>query len=399
MRYLIVTALTACLFFAATGDKPTGPVQFRTHVIENNMPGGYTVIVADINHDGRPDVIGMSQKVKDLAWYENPTWERHVMIKDMASMVNLAAADIDGDGIPEVAIQNEFSMDATKSPGLVWILRHQGDPRGPWKMTKIDQIITSHHIAWADVDGDGKKELINAPLIGPKGRGPTYDQDKVSMFYYRVPKNLDAEWKRYLIDDQINGVLHRARVVKWVDGKRDQLLTTGFDGITLYSASGTGDKLHWDKKLLSKGHEEPAPRAGASDVALGREKGKRIMAAVEPWHGNEVVVYTQNKGAWQRKVIFDGLTEGHEVCVGDFNGDGRDDIVAGDRAKGAISTSHIFYAQNDAGTEWSHELLDPKGMSASGCQVADINGDGRPDIVMIGGATHNIVWYENLGPK
>jgi hypothetical protein len=29
--------------------------------------------------------------------------------------------------------------------------------------------------------------------------------------------------------------------------------------------------------------------------------------------------------------------------------------------------------------------------------VADINGDGRPDIIMIGGATHNIKWYENMG--
>jgi hypothetical protein len=319
------------------------------------------------------------------------------MIKDLTSMVNLAAADIDGDGIPEVAIQNEFSMVAAKSPGLVWVLQHQGDPRGPWKAIKIDQVITSHHIAWADVDGDGKKELINAPLIGPKGLGPRYDQDKVSLFYYRVPTDLQGEWKRQLIDDNLNGVLHRARVVKWVEGKRDQILTTGFDGIVLHSATGTGDKLHWERKVLSKGHEEEPPRAGTSDVAVGRVKGKRIMAAVEPWHGNEVVVYTQNKGAWQRKVIFSDLKEGHEVCVGDFNGDGRDDIVAGDRAKGEISTSHVFYAQNDEGTEWRHEVLDPLGMSASGCQVVDLNGDGRLDIVMIGGATHNIKWYENLG--
>jgi FG-GAP-like repeat len=397
MRFLIVPLLSVGLFLAATGDRPPDPVQFRTHVIENNMPGGYTVIIADVNHDGRPDVIGMTQKVNELAWYENPTWERHVMAKDMTSMVNLAAADIDGDGIPEVAIQSEFSMVASKSPGLVWLLHHQGDPKGPWKATKIDQVITSHHIARADLDGDGKKELINAPLIGPKGLAPKYDQDKVSLFYYRVPKDLQSEWKRHVIDDQINGILHRARVVKWVEGKRDQILTTGYDGITLYSGTGKGDKLHFEKMSLSKGHEEAPPRAGTSDVALGRVKGKRIMAAVEPWHGNEVVVYTQNNGAWKRKVIFSDLKEGHEVCVGDFNGDGRDDIVAGDRAKGEVSSSHVFYAQNDEGTEWRHEILDPMGMSASGCQVVDINGDGRPDIVMIGGATHNINWYENLG--
>ena len=398
MHRLAVPAV--CLsFLAAAADKPSAPVEFRTHVIENNMPGGYSVIVADINNDRRPDVIGMTSRLTELAWYENPTWERHVMVKDMNGLVNLAAADVDGDGIPELAIQNEFSMVAAKSPGLVWLLRHQGDPRGPWQAGKVDQLITSHHVAWADVDGDGRKELINAPLIGPKGLAPRYDQDKVSLVYYHVPKDPQGEWKRLLIDDQLHGVLHRVRVVKWVEGKRDQLLTAGFDGIVLHSATGGGEKLHWEHKVLSKGHTEEAPRAGTSDVAAGRIKGKRILAAVEPWHGNEVVVYTQSKDAWQRKVIFSELKEGHEVCVGDFNGDGRDDIVAGDRAKGEISSAHVFYAQNDEGTEWRHEILDPMGMSASGCQVADLNGDGRLDIVMIGGATHNIKWYENRGPR
>jgi len=187
--------------------------------------------------------------------------------------------------------------------------------------------------------------------------------------------------------------------VKWNEGTREQLLTAGFDGITLYAATGKGDQLHWDHKLLSKGHEEEPPRAGTSDVAVGQLRHKRFLAAVEPWHGNEVVVYTQNQSSgWQRHVIFSDLKEGHEVCVGDFNGDGRDDIVAGDRAKGEISSAHVFYAQDDQGREWHHEILDPMGMSASGCQVVDINGDGRPDIVLIGGATHNINWYENLGP-
>ena len=398
MRLPILQAI--CLVSTAlAADQAPLPAEFRTHVIESKMPGGYAVIVVDVNKDGKPDVIGMTQRVPELAWHENPTWERHVMIKDMKSMVNLAAADIDGDGIPEVAIQSEFSMNAAQSPGLVWLLRHQGDPREPWKISKVDQVITSHHIAWADLDGDGKKELINAPLIGPKSVTPRYDQDRVSLFYYHVPKDLDGEWKRLLIDDQLNGILHRARVVKWVDGKRDQILSTGYEGIMLHQATGSGDKMKWENTVISKGHTEEPPRAGTSDVAIAHIKKTRIMAAVEPWHGNEVVVYTPAKGgAWNRKVLFTELTEGHEVCVGDFNGDGRDDIVAGDRAKGKVSSSHIFYAQDDQGSKWRHEILDEMGMSASGCQVSDINGDGRPDIVMIGGATANIKWYENLGP-
>jgi len=292
------------------------------------IPGGYAVVVTDLNKDGRPDVIGLTSRITELAWYENPTWQRHVMIQNMTGLVNLAAHDVDGDGIPELAVENEFSMVAAKSPGLVWLLRHQGDPRQPWRAEKIDQLTTSHHVGWADIDGDGKKELINAPLIGPKGLGPAYDQDQVPLVYYHA-----GEWKRRVIDDRINGVLHRLRVVRWDGGKREHILTASFDGIKLHSARGAGDKLRWENKLLAPGHVEKAPRAGSSDVRLGHLKKRRFLASVEPWHGNEVVVYTEGSGGrWQRQVIFDQLIEGHEICVGDFNGDGRDDLVAGDRA-------------------------------------------------------------------
>lgn len=384
--------LIACLGFAKD------PVQFKTHVIEANIPGGYAVLVSDINHDGKLDVMGITSRIKELAWYENPTWERHVLAKDMNGLVNMAAYDVDGDGIPEVAVQNEFSMIAAKSPGHVWIYKHDGSPANVWKGRQIDALITSHHVAWADVDGDGKKEMINAPLIGSKALAPKYE-DHVSLVYYLTPSNLEGEWKRQTIDEKIYGVLHRVRPVKWTPGKRDQLLAASFDGIALYEPSGAAGNIQWKKTTLSKGHEEAAPRAGSSDVAMGQLKKKRMLASVEPWHGNEVVVYLQDKASkqWKRNVIFTQLTEGHEVCVGDFNGDGLDDIVAGDRARGQISTSHVFYAQDDSGQNWRHEELDPKGMSASGCTVADINRDGKLDIVLIGGATTNIKWYENLG--
>jgi len=368
-------------------------VEFREHVIESKIPGGYALVITDLNKDGRPDVIGLTSRLTNLGWYENPSWQRHVLVENMTGLVNIAAHDLDGDGIPELAVESEFSMVAAKSQGLVWLLEHQGDPRGLWKARQLDALTTSHHVGWADVDGDGKKELINAPLIGPKGLAPTYDQDLVPLVWYRA-----GDWKRHLIDDQIHGVLHRLRVVRFEPGEREQILTASFDGIKLHSARGSGDNIRWENRLLSKSHEEAAPRAGASDVRMGRLPKRRFLASVEPWHGNEVVVHTEDgSGRWQRKVIFSELTEGHEVCVGDFNGDGRDEIVAGDRARGKPGSVHIFYAQDDAGAQWSHQTLDPLGMSGSGCGVADINGDGRLDVVLIGSATGNLKWYENTG--
>jgi len=392
LRALLLLAIAAGL---AAGQQA---VQFKEHVIEADIPGGYAVLVADINHDGKPDVIGISQRKADLTWYENPTWEPHVIVSNLLGQVNLAAYDIDGDGIPEIALQSGFAMQQAKSPGLVWVLWHDGDPRKPWKSKQIDAFPTAHHIAWADIDGDGRKELINAPLVGETNHEPGY-QGNTPMFFYRVPKDWSGEWKRETITTDYSGIIHRVRVMNWnPKEKREQLQVTGFEGIVTYTASGHGDNLKWDRKLIVRGHDsDEAPRLGTSDFKIGHLGKQRILAAVEPWHGNEVVVYTEDKkGGWQRQVIYNTLAEGHEVCVGDFNGDGRDDIVAGDRAKGKVASSHIFYAGED-GT-WRHEELDHLGMSASGCQVADMNGDGRPDIVLIGGGTHNIKWYENLGP-
>ena len=112
------------------------------------------------------------------------------------------------------------------------------------------------------------------------------------------------------------------------------MLVASFEGIVAYKATGSGDSMKFTKTVLSNGHDsEKAPRLGASDVGTGKQDGKNFMASVEPWHGNEVVVYTQNGAKWDRRVIFDKVTSGHEVAVVDLNGDGRDDIVANDNSR------------------------------------------------------------------
>jgi len=369
-----------------------GELSFREHVIDANFPGGYAVHVADLNRDGRLDVIGLSTRSSTLNWYENPGWARHALVENMPGLVNLAPHDTDGDRIPEIALGTAFSMVAAKSEGLVWLLRHSQDPRQLWKAERIDALTTSHHFVWADIDGDGTKELVNAPLIGPKALAPKYEDRVPLVFYFYRPGN----WQRSVIDEKLFGVLHRVRTVKWRGGARDQLLTAGFDGLVLHEAEGKGASLKWKNTLLSKGHQEEAPRSGSSDVAMGRFSNRRFLAAIEPWHGNEVVVYfPDSSGAWNRQVIFDGLKEGHEVALADFDGDGRYDLVAGDRGKDGASV-HVFSAEDDSGRKWRHQVIDRGGMAGSGCTTADLNGDRRPDVVCIGASTNNLKWYENV---
>jgi FG-GAP-like repeat len=93
-------------------------------------------------------------------------------------------------------------------------------------------------------------------------------------------------------------------------------------------------------------------------------------------------------------VIDPDFHEGHALACADLDGDGNHEIVSGFRGPG--TSVFVYYAADASGVKWEKQLLDAE-MAASCMVVADINGDGRPDIVVIGSSTGNIKWYENLG--
>ena len=372
----------ACLLFMTTLS--AAPPEFRAHTIATDLKGGYQVVAIDVNHDGKIDLIALASGMTELVWFENPTWERHVIAGNLPRMINLAAWDIDGDGIPEIVLTHEFSMRAKDSIGIVSVLKHNGDPRQPWTVTEIDRLPTSHRLRWADIDGSGKKVVVNAPLIGAKAEAPDY-RDRVPLVYYRP-----GDWKRQVIDDSSEGLVHCIAAVDWDRDGRDEILLAGFNGILLYKFGKNGK---WSRTELAKGDPAPWPKSGSSDVAAGKAGKETFLASIEPWHGNQVAVYRQKGAAWQREVIDDSLVDGHTIVTADLDGDGLDEIVAGFRGK--PQRVYIYKFDNKS---WNRQILDDGDMSAAACAVADLNGDGKLDIACIGSATHNLKWYENLGP-
>ena len=359
------------------------PAEFRPHTIASDLKGGYQVVAADLNRDGRPDLIALASGIPELVWFENPGWQRHVLVAGRSRMINAAAWDTDGDGVPEIALAEEFSMDPRKSLGILSILKHTGDPRRPWSIREIDRLPTSHRLRWADLDGRGQKVLVNAPLAGATSAPPDY-QEKVPLVFYRP-----GEWKREVISGTLSGVLHGIHVIDWDGDGREEVLTASFLGIHLLKRDRRGS---WQMTELAKGNPEPWPRCGSSDVAAGRLGRRRFLCTLEPWHGNQVAVYTPQGKRWQRQVIDDTLVEGHALATADLDGDGRDEIIAGGRGK--PFSVYIYSAEDARGIRWRRQTLDEGGMGPAACAVADLNGDGRPDIACIGGTA--LKWYENL---
>lgn len=379
-------ALTCLLLALAPASRPPGaPATFVAHEIATGLTGGYQVVIADINHDGKPDIIAIASGLTEVRWYENPSWTPHVLVRDVVQPINAAAADLDGDGIPEIALAHGFSNVVAKSVGNIAILTHDGDPTQPWTMREIDRVPTSHRLRFADVEGNGHPVLVNAPLTGLNALAPDY-RDHVPLLMYRP-----GSWVRETISSDDEGVVH-SLVVSTPDGSsRAELLTASFLGVHALSfAAG-----RWTRTRLVAGDPAPWPKSGASEVALGRVGRERFTATIEPWHGNEVVVYRRQGGSVTRHVIDTTLADGHTLVVGDFTGDGSDEIIAGER--GGHRSVYRYRLVDAANDRWVRETLDDGTMAAANCAVVDLNADKRLDIVCIGQATANLKWYENVG--
>ncbi len=173
---------------------------------------------------------------------------------------------------------------------------------------------------------------------------------------------------------------------------QEQLLTASFLGL---------HRLERDRRGrvkvtgISKGDERACPQCGSSEVRLGKLGKRQFLAAIEPWHGNQIVVYAPAGKGWTRVVLESGMINGHGLAVGDLDGDGRDEIVCGFRGKGHKVT--IYQATDSEGLSWGRQVLDDGGMAAADCKIEDYTGDGRPDIACAGASTGNVKIYENLG--
>jgi hypothetical protein len=353
---------------------------FREHAIAADLKSGYQVVAADLNHDGKPDLIALSSTMNELVWYENPTWERHVIGSNFARMINCVVVG------NEIVLASGFAMQTSNSAGIVSVLRPNGDPRKLWSAVEIDRLTTSHRLRLADIEGNGKPVVINSALTGAKAEAPDY-RDQTPLVFYRP-----GVWKREEIRPQNSGLVHGLSILDWDADGRDEILTSGFEGIHLFKL-GTDGK--WSRTPIASGAPDPWPKSGSSDVAVGHVGRERFLAAIEPWHGSQVAIYRLRGGRWEREVIDTSLVDGHTIQVADFDGDGNDEVIAGYRGKGR---SIYLYRLESSGGRWSKEILDDGGMAAAACAIADLNQDGRPDIACIGSDTGNLKWYENLGP-
>ena len=111
------------------------PVEVQRHLIDN-FPAGYQVAVADINGDGRPDVIALSTEADRVDWYENPGWQRHPVARTTKN-IDLAVRDLDHNGRPVIALASGFYFNESSRGGEIQILQQPAKPNDVWERAPI----------------------------------------------------------------------------------------------------------------------------------------------------------------------------------------------------------------------------------------------------------------------
>jgi hypothetical protein len=403
----VLLAASGLLPARSDDPKPAAPA-FRTQELDSKLGIGYAVLIADVNSDGKPDIIVVD--TTRVVWYENPTWKRRTIIEGQTRPDNVCAAayDIDGDGKLDLALGADWKPFNTKEGGTLQWLKQGQNIDDPWTLYPIGEEPTVHRIRFIDLYGEGKPRLVVAPLMGRNATQAKNwtDGAPVRVLAYAIPKDPTKDrWVPEVIDEGLH-VVHNFAPVPGAAGKGADVLTASYEGVSLLTHAEPGK---WSRKHLGAGNQEnPKGNRGSSEVKRGTLKGARkFIATVEPWHGHQVVVYTEPAeagGMWDRHVVDEQLKWGHAVWCADLDGDGSDELIVGVRddlsgKPGERCGVRVYKALDDKGTKWARHDIDPGGVAVEDLAAADLDGDGCIDLIAVGRKTKNLRVYWNEGAK
>jgi hypothetical protein len=365
-----------------------------------------SVAVADLNGDGKLDLVvancdptggGGCGFVRDgvvgvLLGNGDGTFQSVVTYASGGNLAaSVAVADVNGDGKPDIIVAHECTFGGCEKNAGVSVLLGNGDGTFKPAVTYNSGGEQSTSVAVADVNGDGKLDLLVTNTC-PSGGIACTEVGGVSVllgngdgtFQAPVSYGSGGIGPMSIAAADVNG-----------DGKIDLVVANcgcAFGGFynpgTVGVLLGNGDGTFQAAVSYSSG-QNPWAIAVADVNGDGKPD---LLVANSCWCGHDATVAVllgNGDGAFQPAVTYDsGGEDPFSVAVADLNGDGKLDLIVGNHcANGDCNTDATtgILLGNGDGTFQPVVAFDPGQDWTNSVAVADVNGDGRLDLVFANG--------------
>jgi len=352
-------------------DLPAAPSFTESVVPAGKEPG--PIAVADLNRDGKPDIVVANQQSEDVnillgdgKGHFLPAPHSPFPVGHLPN--DIAIVDMNGDGIPDLVIPNH------QTPNVTILL---GDGTGAFHPAPHSPFATTsrphpHGVAAADFNGDGKPDLVI----------DSWGDNQVLLLLGDGAGNLLTPGRFFPVGKRPYQRLRSADFNK--DGKPD-LVTTNLDGdnSTILLGDGKGGFHEAPGSPFPSG---AAPWAVAIDD-INHDRNPDLVVipyapnVKAPAQVGVTILLGDGKGGFAPRpgppLPLRGCQDPSGVATGDINGDGVRDIVV----SCATSNNIVIFLGSKTGA-FTPFLRQFHETGWSGLAVADLNGDGKSDILV-----------------
>jgi hypothetical protein len=369
-------------------------------VVVYNPGGNYadSVAVADVNGDGKLDLVVGNEfmslstpigGVGVLLGNGDGTFQTAAIYSSAGEYAySVAVADLNGDHHPDIVVTNQFAGNGDFSDGSVSVLLGNGDGSFQPAVSYNPGGNDSYSVAIADLNGDGKPDLVIANACEGKGSSSNCNNNSLGVLL----GNGDGTFQRAR-SYATGGSSAFSVVLADVNGdsKADVLLTDQYPGNGPSAVSvifGNGDGTFQAPVIYpSGGHIDDAVAVADvnGDGKLDLLIANQGVSCSGCSGGGVGVLLGKGDGTFQSPVSYgSGVYYAYSLAVADLNGDGKPDLIATSScitSTSCVSGVGVLLGNGD-GTFKAAVNYGSGGETAYSVAVVDVNGDGKPDIIV-----------------